>query len=133
MEERIGRIRTDFFFDFLLEIRAFVPTKNPFVSARSAPSVLPSYLHLPKRKLLNTKKGIKDAFILNSFFRFKQKTINKMIHHSSFIIHHYFLPFFSSACALRNARGISTNATGILGDIITSTPFGTIIFFTRLV
>jgi hypothetical protein len=45
----------------------------------------------------------------------------------------YFLPFFSSACALRNARGISTNATGILGDIITSTPVGTIIFFTRLV
>jgi hypothetical protein len=39
---RIGRIRTDFFLIFH-GFQAYESQKNPFVSARSAPSVFPSY------------------------------------------------------------------------------------------
>jgi hypothetical protein len=47
---RIGQIETDFF-DFCLKSVHLDP-KNPFESARSAPSVLPSYLLFPNEKLL---------------------------------------------------------------------------------
>jgi hypothetical protein len=43
---RIGRIDTDFFYFFTDSKHAHQP-KNPFISARSAPSVLPSYHPFP--------------------------------------------------------------------------------------
>jgi hypothetical protein len=49
---RIGRIRTDFFLDPNARILSKKIKKNPFQSARSAQSVLPSYLHFSNRKLI---------------------------------------------------------------------------------
>jgi hypothetical protein len=66
---RIGQIETDFS-DPNARISSKKIKKNPFRSARSAQSVLPLYLHFPNEKLM---------FI---------------IHHSSFIIHHYFGTLF---------------------------------------
>jgi hypothetical protein len=48
---RIRQIRTDFFYR-KARISSKKLKKNPFQSAESAQSVLPLYLHFPKRKLL---------------------------------------------------------------------------------
>jgi hypothetical protein len=50
-ENGLGGFERIFLFIFLLEIRAF-ESKNPFQSAESAQSVLPSYRPFPKQKLL---------------------------------------------------------------------------------
>jgi hypothetical protein len=59
---RIGRIRTDFF-SFLRISKHTHPKKNPFVSARSAQSVLPSYHPFPNEKLLPSKRLIVKFYL----------------------------------------------------------------------
>jgi hypothetical protein len=49
---RIGRIQTDFG-DLNARISSKKIKKNPFQSAQSAQSVLPSYRHFPNEKLLH--------------------------------------------------------------------------------
>jgi hypothetical protein len=51
---RIGRIQTDFG-DLNARISSKKIKKNPFQSAQSAQSVLPSYRHFPNEKLLTNQ------------------------------------------------------------------------------
>jgi hypothetical protein len=57
---RIGQIETDFL-DPNTRISSKKIKKNPFGSARSAPSVLPSYLPFPNEKLLSTFRNPQSA------------------------------------------------------------------------
>jgi hypothetical protein len=105
--ERIGRIRTDFL-DSNARISIKKIKKNPFVSARSVQSVLPSYLHLPKNTHIRAYlHETSPKILLNP---------NSNAFQNGTLMHHHRIAFHRRHifCFRRNRFGITCRADRVI-------------------